>query len=684
MKQILPKLLVVTFLLALTQLLHARKIEVTDALSTAKNFIANTEYGKIRQKAIATNLELVYTESDANAPLYYVFNITGGGFVITAADDRATEILAYVDKGSYNPSTLPANMRWWLGEYARQIKAVCSMPEVTEQTHAAKAVKTEIKPLLETEWSQEAPFNQLCSYNNDTSISPALTGCVATAMSQIMYFHKWPEKGTGSYSYDYSIDVNGKEVQQHKESSFAEHSYDYAAMIPSYRSGYTQQQVDAVALLMFDCAISVNSLFNDTNIGTAGASNWAVYSFQDYFGYAKTAAEISRSNITNDDEWETLVYNDLQAGLPVFYSGNDDSGSGHTFVCDGYKDGLFHINWGWEGTFNGYFALSGSDALNPYTGAGLHGQGYHNDQRIITGLKPAKASSGVVAQDAITISQNSATRGDELFVSGNMINISNTEEVYMGLELTDVATGEKIIAGITDYTFAPGNRFSALLLNTSDIVKNGTFEVWPVYQISGTTEWIRIEAATGQNKAPQLTISGKTPTIYVTAPISFEHGNFTSIENLKLYVKLQALENVSNIEFRAYFKQPWDGQTGATLTGTVASLENGDITTLVLTPLGSTANLRQEIPYSLELYLYENEQNVKIPISSNTKINNAMIVSAEKEEELGIENVTTDNTIVDVFTIDGVLIRHKVSNDRALENLPKGIYIVNGRKMLVK
>ena len=82
--------------------------------------------------------------------------------------------------------------------------------------------------------------------------------------------------------------------------------------------------------------------------------------------------------------------------------------------------------------------------------------------------------------------------------------------------------------------------------------------------------------------------------------------------------------------------------------------------------------------------MYENEQNVKIPISSNTKINNAIIVSAEKEEELGIENVTTDNTIVDVFTIDGVLIRHKISNDKALENLPKGIYIVNGRKMLVK
>ena len=104
MKQILQKLLVVTFLLAITQQLDAHKIEVTDALSTAKNFIANTEYGK---KAIATNLELVYTESAANTPL-----ITRDGFIITAADDRVTEILAYVDKGSYNPSTLPANMRW--------------------------------------------------------------------------------------------------------------------------------------------------------------------------------------------------------------------------------------------------------------------------------------------------------------------------------------------------------------------------------------------------------------------------------------------------------------------------------------------------------------------------------------------------------------------------------------------
>ena len=109
MKQILQKLLVVTFLLAITQQLDADSIEVTDALSTAKNFIANTEYGK---KAIATNLELVYTESAANTPLYYVFNITRDGFIITAADDRVTEILAYVDKGSYNPSTLPANMRW--------------------------------------------------------------------------------------------------------------------------------------------------------------------------------------------------------------------------------------------------------------------------------------------------------------------------------------------------------------------------------------------------------------------------------------------------------------------------------------------------------------------------------------------------------------------------------------------
>lgn len=685
MTKFLLQFLALLFAFTYVQTVDAKKIEVNQAKNVALNFLDDKQVSKLYKKAVANDLKLAHTESDNNTPLYYVFNIQSGGFIITSADDRATEILAYVDKGSFEQEALPDNMRWWLGEYARQIKAVCAMPETTvKQTRAPKAAKAEIAPMLETEWSQEAPYNQLCLYNNGSGTSTAATGCTATAMAQIMYFHKWPEKGTGSYSYDYTLNVNGKDVPQHMESNFAEHTYNYANMLPSYRTGgYTLAQAEAVALLMYDCAISVNSLFDDISSGTPGASNWVIYSMVDYFGYSPLAKEVYKDQLADEEEWEDLIYNDLAAGLPVFYSGETDGGSGHAFVCDGYKDGLYHINWGWDGTFNGYFSVSGVDALNPYGGAGLTGEGYRNDQHIITGLKPAKPGSGVAAQDVLTISQSSATHSEELFISGNIMNLSDSE-VYMGIELTNVATGKKTITGITDYTFAPGNSFSALLLSTIDIVTNGTYEVWPVYQISGTSEWLRIEANAGQGEPPMLTITGETPKFYVTEPISFEHGEFTSIENLKLIVKLQALENIENVELRAYFRQPWNGQVAGTLYGVIPSMQKDYTGVLTMVPLGSTSQLQEGMTYTLELYLYENGQDVEIPMSAYTKIGNANIVTAEEEKVLGIDNITVDSPIVDVYTIDGVLIRSKVHEDKAIENLPKGIYVVNGKKILVK
>ena len=635
------------------------------------------------RKAPATQGEATITLAQA-AKGYYAFNRgRGGGYVIVAADDHArAEVLGYSDSGTFRPDSMPEAMRWWLGEYARELAYAAQSPaNEAKQLKRQLPTYSAIEPLLSSLWGQDDPYNALCpTYQGEKCPS----GCVATAVAQIMYYHKWPEKGTGSYSYDYTLNVNGKDIPQHKESNFAEHTYDYANMLPSYRAGgYSLAQAEAVALLMYDCAISVNSMFDDISSGTPGASNWVIYSMVDYFGYSPLAKEVYKDQLASEEEWENLIYNDLAAGLPVFYSGETDGGSGHAFVCDGYKDGLYHINWGWEGTFNGYFSVTGADALNPYGGAGLTGEGYRNDQHIITGLKPAKPGSGVAAQDVLTISQSSATHSEELFISGSMMNLSDNE-VYMGIELTNVATGKNTITGITDYTFAPGNSFSGLLLSTIDIVTNGTYAVWPVYQISGTSEWLRIEANAGQDEPPMLTITGEAPKFYVTEPISFEHGEFTSIENLKLIVKLQALENIENVELRAYFRQPWNGQVAGTLYGVIPSMQKDYTGVLTMVPLGSTSQLQEGMTYTLELYLYENGQDVKIPMSAYTKIGTATIVTAEEENVLGIDNITVDSPIVDVYTIDGVLIRSKVHEDKAIEDLPKGIYVVNGKKILVK
>ncbi len=161
MTKFLLQFLALLFAFTYVQTVDAKKIEVNQAKNIALNFLDDKQVSKLYKKAVANDLKLAHTESDDNTPLYYVFNIQSGGFIITSADDRATEILAYVDRGSFEPEALPDNMRWWLGEYARQIKAVCNMPETAvKHTRVPKAAKAEIAPMLETEWSQAV--NPVC------------------------------------------------------------------------------------------------------------------------------------------------------------------------------------------------------------------------------------------------------------------------------------------------------------------------------------------------------------------------------------------------------------------------------------------------------------------------------------------------------------------------------------------
>ena len=167
--------------------MNAEKIDVSQAKNIARDFLYNTSVSKLYKKAIANDLRLTHTEYDKNTPLYYVFDIQSGGFIITSADTRANDILAYVDKGSYITESLPDNMRWWLGEYAREIKAVCALPEEdVKKQRITKTAKAEITPLLKTEWAQNTPYNKFCHYTTGTSNAEAPTGCGAVAMAQIM------------------------------------------------------------------------------------------------------------------------------------------------------------------------------------------------------------------------------------------------------------------------------------------------------------------------------------------------------------------------------------------------------------------------------------------------------------------------------------------------------------------
>lgn len=352
----------------------ARQLSPEEALQRAtveRNLVAGR----------ASTLRLVYSGdpmSRAATPAYYVFadpSDADGGFLITTADTRLRAILGYADSGTFDPNDIPVNLAEWLGVYQTEItdylatdpaEPVLSRAPGSDLS-ALYPTWTPVEPLVETAWNQGAPYNNDCPMIDDYS---TLTGCVATAMAQILYYHKWTDcHGQNSYSYFlYSAKYN-----------FEGHTFDWDNMTPTYGSESTDAQKAAVADLMYACGVAVNMNYG---IGGSAAGNPS-QGFITYFGYDPTTKLYDRGDYLAA-EWETLIYNYLSQNGPVYYSGRYSGG--HAFILDGYSEnGFFHFNWGWGGGYNGYFALS---ALNP-EGEDEFYDGYSGGQAMVLLYKPS-------------------------------------------------------------------------------------------------------------------------------------------------------------------------------------------------------------------------------------------------------------------------------------------------------
>lgn len=334
--------------------------------------------------ARADDLLLVHTVRMQNEQASaYIYNIAGGGFVIASADDRFAPVLGFSDEGEFDAQNCPDGLRFLLGEYSRIIAgetpatdAVADVPSDRPMAVVAD-LPADVSPLLgETMWDQGAPYNLKCPYGYPV-------GCVATAMSQVMYYHKWPEKGMGSHSYSW--------VYGTLSSNFGSHIYDWDNMLPRYEaSNYSEEQANAVATLCFDAGVAVNMDYAPGGSGTA--VDYVAPAMKQYFGYSSTAEFVYRCWYSSE-EWNRIMKTELASGRPVILSGTNYEGgvpSGHAFVCDGYSTSegsvLFHINWGWNGLSNGYFLLS---ALDPDAqGTGGSSAGYNINCNATLGLQP--------------------------------------------------------------------------------------------------------------------------------------------------------------------------------------------------------------------------------------------------------------------------------------------------------
>lgn len=499
---------------------------------STKSLTLNRKPGQAHKLSYVMN----FTQNPAQAAVY-VFSAPGDkGYLVSPADDRFPALLGYSDTGRIDADNIPPQMQWWLSEYAREMDyaisngLAVSRPDnvitlgKSPQNTMTQAQRTPIAPLLETKYDQGEPYNNQCpviNYANGSEWGRAVTGCVATAMAQMMRYWKYPTTGQGSHSY--ICKPNGG--QSFTESmDFSTVTFDWDNMLPVYTSGnYNDTQADAVAQLMHACGVSVDMGYTPNESGAA--SQAVPVALEQYFKYDSSIAYASRTLFSNA-EWEQLVYNELAASRPVQVSGSGSQG-GHAFVCDGYQgDHYFHFNWGWGGTSDGYFMFC---ALNPGTlGIGGGAGGFNYNQGVIYnvfppdqghtpqiidmpnpvvvcngdftyGVKPGNESWGNVFYPAYD-------GGFEAFFNAGTKDFTGSIGVlFENIQTTQQFIGDRY--SFSQSALPPGYGYTAMEATIPDGIPDGEYKVYPAYRNNNDETWTIMPSGDGFTNYLYMTIS---------------------------------------------------------------------------------------------------------------------------------------------------------------------------------
>ena len=331
-------------------------------------------------------MDVVHTLRTLNGdPSAYIFaDRSDGGYLVVSADDCAAPLLGYSESGSFDSKSLPPQLEYWLGEYSRQIEYASSagLPAYAVSSVSGRNDRKIVAPLMSTRWNQDAPYNLLVP-SKDSRNYP--TGCVATAMAQVMKYWNYPERGTGSGSITVPSGAQGESSMNFRT------AFDWKNMLDIYKSGgYDDTQAKAVATLMKACGYSTKMNYSMGGSGTL--SRFAAQALVNNFSY-NPDIEYCERDYYSAAEWEGMLYAEMAAGRPVLYGGVSSS-VGHEFVCDGYAgDGYFHFNWGWGGMSDGYFLLAALDPGSVGIGGGTGSDGFNYAQDIVIGIQPGASYS---------------------------------------------------------------------------------------------------------------------------------------------------------------------------------------------------------------------------------------------------------------------------------------------------
>lgn len=367
----------------------ANPVEPEKALEVATSFWRSNAPKEKKSRILRLSTDNLMSKSGSrdNAKKikaqYYLFTSDDDkSFVIVSGDDRLNPIVGY--SFSNCSGEMPPALAEWLIEYSSYVDDVRAGKITPSRT---TATGTNIEPMLKTSWNQSAPYNKYCP---EVSGQRTPTGCTATATAQVMRFHEWPATPKKDITWESNITGEKEEIK------LTSRTYNWSLMLNHYRNGYTTEQADAVAQLMVDVGKAIKSSYGLN--GTGSSDIYAAEALVKVFDYSPQIKIANRSEYTCD-EFIALIRENLEARQPLVHCGHGQSyAAGHAFVCDGIdQNNLLHIDWGWDGAYNGYFDI-GSMAPGG-TGIGGGQERYNVGQSIITNIRPRTASESDRAGD---------------------------------------------------------------------------------------------------------------------------------------------------------------------------------------------------------------------------------------------------------------------------------------------
>lgn len=326
---------------------------------------------------------------------YCIYGREDMGFVVVSRNDAFKPVIAYSD-AKFDKNVIPCGMQWWL----EGMSSVMEQGSYSQNSMTGTAKKAQaVDQLCATEWGQGYPYNYKCPVF-DSSKAP--TGCVATAMAQIMKYFAYPAQGKGKGYYQ-----KGGNAGRATEPTTS--VYEWDKMLNQYDSEKTLPDEESlpIATIMKEAGLAAHMNYDESGSGAYATS--AAYGFCNNFSYDSLAMHCYDREYFDNEKWMDIIYDELAAKRPILYTGVDKASGGHAFVFDGYdENGFIHVNWGWDGRGNGYFDIADlAPVTNPREGPTAH---YNYNQTMVVGFKCQSTPDAdekyksMICTDAYTIS----------------------------------------------------------------------------------------------------------------------------------------------------------------------------------------------------------------------------------------------------------------------------------------